>query len=208
MILTAIDLFIYSLLQLVVYPESEGWLGIQLLGDHAIHSVANILDSNAIFSSEHFTAVKLWNLETHSICKGAATCANWFSLTRDWVNIRGRLRGHWQQVDTYIDINLPYPDGRVASVLYGFGVPADMLQRRAKSFLLLLPRSVPNIHATSGGDAARVLALPLLWASCAEDQILNKYTFPIIPPLMAAGIKDQWNNFGGSPHIIQLKKLD
>ena len=35
------------------------------------------------------------------------------------MNLRGRWRGKKKQVDTYIDVDQPYPDARVAAVLCG-----------------------------------------------------------------------------------------
>ncbi len=58
-------------------------------------------------------------METHSFCKGSATYASRFGLPRDWVNLRGCWRGKKKQLDTYIDVDQPYPDAHIAAVLYG-----------------------------------------------------------------------------------------
>ncbi len=55
---------------------------------------------------------------THSFRKVSATCASRFGLPKDWVNLRGRWRGKKKQVDTYINVDQPYPDVRIAAVLY------------------------------------------------------------------------------------------
>ncbi len=110
------DPLICPLLNLAVFLELHAPSRTHLVCDHSNQSVAYWI---TIFSSNCFTATHSRNLGTHSILKGAATYASQFGLPRDWVNIQGRWRGQQKQVDTYIDINLPYPDARVASVLCG-----------------------------------------------------------------------------------------
>ena len=84
-----------------------------LLGDH--HSMPSVLDT--IFSNKLFEEMRRGLLGTHSIRKGAASYAARFGVCKDWISTRGRWRGKKQQVDTYIEMLLPYPDAHVASVL-------------------------------------------------------------------------------------------
>ena len=51
---------------------------------------------------------------------------------------------------------------------------------------------VPNIHAAFGGEIARVLTLPLLWAAFEGDMTVNGYTLPIISKELATAMKDRW----------------
>jgi len=184
LLLPAMDPLLCPLLNLAIFVESHAPAGLHLYGDRLNRSVANILEN--ILSSDHFTAIRPGSLGTHSIRKGAATYASRFGLPRDWVRTRGRWRGHIEQVDTYIDINLPYPDARVASILCG---PQGPCKYTAKEVCVIsnaaVEAMVPSIHALFGSDIARVLALPLLWASYHGCITINEFTFPLVPEEMA-----------------------
>ena len=89
-----------------------------LFGNHrSNHAVSSLLES--IFNNVLFRKIKEGLLGTHSICKGAASYAARLGLVRDWIATRGRWRGKKMQVDTYIEITLPYPDAPFASILTG-----------------------------------------------------------------------------------------
>ena len=115
----AMDPLVCPLLNLAAWLEGGDNHGLLLFGSYRTNSaVSNLLDK--IFSSELFQRVMTVGLlGTHSIPKGAASYAACFGMTRDWICCRGRWRMKKQQVDTYIEMMLPYPNAFVASVLTG-----------------------------------------------------------------------------------------
>ncbi len=124
------------------------------------------------------------------------------------MNIRGRWRGKKQQVDTYIDINLPYPDARCASVLCGPQGPCKYIVKGGGNISeALVLRLVPNIAACFGIDVAQVLALPLLWAAHEGEMSRNSYTFPIILPAHASDLKRKWVEAGKSSTNNPIAKI-
>jgi hypothetical protein len=72
-----------------------------------------------VLDSDDFTAQTEGPLGTHSIRKGPATYAARCGLSKDAIESRGRWRSGTRQVDTYMDIQRPYPDAQVAACLCG-----------------------------------------------------------------------------------------
>lgn len=66
---------------------------------------------------------------------------------------------------------------------------------------------VPKICASLGGEIARVLVLPLLWAAFEGETSVNGYTVPLIPPQLASHIKDCWVAAGNSPDMNPIEKI-
>ncbi len=195
----AMDPLVCPLLNLAIWLEEGGEHGLLLFGQHRSNrSVASVLDT--IFAHKEFTQVRRGLLGTHSIRKGAASYAARFGICKDWISTRGRWRGKKQQVDTYIEMTLPYPDARVASVLTG---PRGPCKYTAKGGRLVggetLKTLVPKIHAAFGSDIAGVLALPLLWAAFEGDMVINGHTLPILPTQLAQRIKGCWIGAGNPP---------
>jgi hypothetical protein len=58
-------------------------------------------------------------LGSHSIRKYAATFARRCGVTKDENDIRGRWKGAGRISDMYDDVELPYPDAKVAEKLCG-----------------------------------------------------------------------------------------
>ncbi len=111
----AMDPLVCPLLNLAAWLEGGGDYGLLLFGDHRSNrSVSSVLDT--IFSNKHFQQTRRGLLGTHSIRKGAASYVARFGICKDWISTRGRWRGKKQQVDTYIEMLLPYPDACFASV--------------------------------------------------------------------------------------------
>ncbi|KAI2510702.1 hypothetical protein MHU86_3650 [Fragilaria crotonensis] len=83
----------------------------------------------------------------------------------------GRWRKH-QVVDRYIDVNLPYPDARVASVLaMGGPIKYSLKNQSGVTEAWLLDNVVPNMFASRNlhQQVSLVLAFPLLWAAFDPD---------------------------------------
>ena len=57
-------------------------------------------------------------LDTHSIRKLPITYAQRNGCSRDDVNARGRWKSNHCTMDTYIDNSIPYPEAKVATILY------------------------------------------------------------------------------------------
>ncbi len=124
------------------------------------------------------------------------------------MNIQGRWRGKKQQVDTYIDINLLYPDACCASVLCGPQGPCKYIVKGGGNISeALVLRLVPNIAACFGIDLAQVLALSLLWVAYEGEMSRNLYTFPIIPPAHASDLKRKWVKAGKSSIDNPIEKI-
>ena len=66
-------------------------------------------------------ATELSLLGSHSIRKYAATFARRCGVTKDEKDIRGRWKGAGRVSDVYDDVELPYPDAKVAEKLCGGG---------------------------------------------------------------------------------------
>jgi hypothetical protein len=72
-----------------------------------------------VFNSEEFKPMVCGKLGTHSFRKGAATYCSRCGKRKDHINLRGRWHSSAQQVDTYIDVECPYPDALIAACLTG-----------------------------------------------------------------------------------------
>ena len=70
-----------------------------------------------ILEADDFPNEKTGPIGSHSIHKLLATYARRNGYSRDDVDCRGRWKCKKRIVDTYIDVNLPYPDAKVVSVL-------------------------------------------------------------------------------------------
>ena len=97
-----------------------------------------------------------------------------------------------EEVDTYIEMTLPYPDACIASVLTCPKGPCKYAIKGGNPISDSIIKSlVPKIHATFGSKIAGVLALPLLWVAFEGSMMVNGYTFPIIPNQLASLIKER-----------------
>ena len=146
----AMDPIVCSLLNIAIWLESGEDFGLLLFGNHrSNHAVSSLLES--IFNNVLFCKIKEGLLGTHSIRKGAASYAARLGLVRDWIAMQGHWRGKKMQVDTYIEINLPYPDARVASILTGphgpckYTIKGGGITSVMLSSSLLSPRSLPPL---------------------------------------------------------------
>ena len=203
----AMDPLVCPLLNLATWLEGGEDPGLLLFGNHRSNrSVSSVLDT--IFSSQLFRQIRRGLLGTHSIRKGAASYAARFGPCKDWISTRGRWKGKRQQVDTYIETYLPYPDARVASVLCGPQGPCKYAVKGGDPISDELVKSlVPKIHASFGGEIATVLALPLLWAAFEGNVTVNGYTLPIIPVELASLIKERWIAAGKDPVDNPIEKI-
>ena len=70
-----------------------------------------------IISRDDFPLFDELPLGTHSIRKFPSMYARCSSCSKDDVEVRGRWKRMKRMVDNYIDVELPYPDAKVASIL-------------------------------------------------------------------------------------------
>jgi hypothetical protein len=203
----AMDPLICPLLNLAAWLEGGEDSGSLLFCAHRSNRfVSSVIQT--IFNSNLFHSMKEGLLGTHSVRKGAASYAARFGIVRDWIMCRGRWRGKKRQVDTYIEIDLPYPDARVASILTGPRGPCKYAVKGGTQISDEVIRSlVPKIYSAFGGDIASVLVLPLLWAAYEENMTVNGYTLPIIPPSLTSAIKERWIAAGNSPVENPIEKI-
>jgi hypothetical protein len=82
-----------------------------------------------LFASPHFKVARAGKLETHSLRKGPSTYASQFILLRDWISLCGHWQARKKQVDIYIDVDVPYPDAKVVSILCGLWGPCKYAAR-------------------------------------------------------------------------------
>ncbi|KAI2507360.1 hypothetical protein MHU86_7080 [Fragilaria crotonensis] len=110
-------------------------------------------------------------LGTHSLRKFSTSYAMRNGCPKDYVAARGRWRKR-QVVDRYIDVELPYPDAKVAAVL-AVGGPMKYVVKNGSGILdnWLLSHVVPHLSrsVTLSQQVALVLAPPVLWAAFEDS---------------------------------------
>jgi hypothetical protein len=129
---------------------------------------------------------------------------------KDWITLRGRWRGKKAQVDTYIDVDVPFPDAKVASVLCG---PRGPCKYSAKDGVEVnddfLSSIAPRCAEAFGGDVAIILARSLLWAAFEPKTVLvNNVAVSIIPSDLRKKIMDAWTDSGrGADDVNPVEKI-
>ena len=124
-----------------------------------------------VWDSNEFERLAEGPIGTHSLRKFPSTQARRNGCSKDDVDSRGRWRKR-RVVDRYIDVNLPYPDAKVAAALC-VGGPCKYVLKNGSGITSnwLYQHVVPNMrqsqHITD--QVALVLALPLLWACLSPD---------------------------------------
>ncbi len=204
--LAAIDPLVCPMLNLAVMLETVGVGENGMLFGCSHKTASNNLKQ--VYRSSFFTSTRPGKLGTHSIRKGPATFASRFGMPKDWINQRGRWRGKKEQVDTYIEVVQPYPDAKVAGVLCGtrgpcmYKVKVDM--HVPSAFLELI---TPKSSVAFNPAIAKVLALPLLWASYERVTVCNGKSYSIIPEDLAARIQNLWASAGGDLTVNPIEKI-
>ena len=139
-------------------------------------------------------------LGSHSIRKFAATHSRRCGITKDEKDIRGRWKNRARVSDAYDDVELPYPDAKVASKLCIGGPcfyllaneqtngesPGDNdanLTMMMKTFLLT--HVVPNVRRRMSESCSFILGKALLWYMYSPNNA--------VPQDFAAPIKQELN---------------
>jgi hypothetical protein len=129
----------------------------------AVKSKAHTQRTLHVLFNEHedFAGTKLGS---HSVWKYASTTVRNNGATKDKKDICGRWKSPTRVSDVYDNVELPFPDAKVAGMLCPGGpvcyaiIPGSGVTR---SFIV--DRVVPKIKAKFGGDVAYVLGTALLW---------------------------------------------
>ena len=123
-------------------------------------------------------------LGSHSIRKFAATFARKCGITKDEKEIRGRWKGAGRVSDVHDDVELPYPDAKVAEKLCGGGacfyVPHPSVDM-AMMNTFVLSHVVPNVRKMLPESACLVLGRALMWLICS----------PVVDEYVPAELKEQ-----------------
>ncbi len=126
----SMDPLICPVLNLAVYVEMFGTdegVGRNIFQGNTTKRFVKYLDK--LFASNRFQAVRAGKLGTHSLRKGPSTYASRFGLLRHWISLGGRWRSSKKQVDVHIDVDVPYPNAKVASILRGHRGPCKYATR-------------------------------------------------------------------------------
>ncbi|KAI2499452.1 hypothetical protein MHU86_15036 [Fragilaria crotonensis] len=119
-----------------------------------------------LWDSDGFVPEAMGPLGTHSLRKFPATYARRNGCTKDDVDARGRWRRK-RVSDVYMDVNLPYPDAKVASILC-VGGPCKYVVKEGSGVTdqWLGEHVVPSLleHRRIHRSVSLVLARPILWA--------------------------------------------
>lgn len=171
LLLGSMDERVCVLLNLGVYLElCESKLDDFIFASNGSDGEKNRVRNYLSYAIEHPSFKELGNgkLGTHSFRKGPATYASRCGISKEAIEIRGRWRSSKRIVDTYIDIQRPYPDAQVACCLCGPSGPIKYKIIDECTWLddsFLFKSIAPKICALLGPKTAVELAKPLIYAA-------------------------------------------
>jgi hypothetical protein len=135
-------------------------------GGQKAKDIAQVIFGQKVFPGPQFVDDENGPLGSHSIRKYAATHARRCGVTKDEKDIRGRWKGKGRVSDVYDDVELPYPDAKVAEKLCIGGpcyyIWSDGLNSAMMS-TFVLTHVVPNLWKRVPDSTALVLGKALLW---------------------------------------------
>ena len=108
-------------------------------------------------------------LVAHSVQKYAATWSRSNGISKDDKDHRGRWKNK-QISDIFNDVQLDWPDAKVASVLCPGGVCSYVCIDNAVTPEWIATNVTPNITATFGQQVAVLLGCSLLWLAHSENR--------------------------------------
>lgn len=136
----------------------------------------------------------LMGLGSHSIRKFAATYARRCGVTKDEKDIRGRWKSIGRVSDVYDDVELPYPDAKVAEKLCGGGacfyLPNPMYDVEMLN-TFILSHVVPNVRKRLPESACLVLGRALMWLIFSP--VVDEY----VPTEMKEKVVSEWAHVRG-----------
>jgi hypothetical protein len=143
-------------------------------------------------------------LGSHSVRKYAATYARRCGVTKDEKDIRGRWKGQGRVSDIYDDVELPYPDAKVAEKLCGGGpcfYLCDPTLDMAMMNSFVLNHVVPNIKKRLPESACLVLGKALLWLICSP--VVDQY----VPEDLKQKVLSEWEHVRGDDVDAELNPI-
>ena len=152
-------------------------------------------------------AAELSLLGSHSIRKYAATFARRCGVTKDEKDIRGRWKGAGRVSDVYDDVELPYPDAKVAEKLCGGGPCFYVLDPGLDATMMntfVLSRVIPNIRKRLPESTCLVLGKALLWLICSP--VADEY----VPSEFKREVLLEWEHVRGAdvdPTLNPIKQM-
>ncbi len=125
---------------------------------------------NEIFCHEEFHDGVGGLLGSHSNRKLASTHAMKNGCRREEKDLRGRWKRRKHVSNVYDDVDLPYPDAKVAGRLC-VGGPCKYVVKEGSGVTdnFLLENVVPNVRTRYADDVAKVLGKALLWLIFSSD---------------------------------------
>ena len=162
-------------------------------GGRKAKDIAQTIFGKKVFKCEEFQSAGL--LGSHSIRKFASTHVRRCGISKDDKDIRGRWKGRGRVSDVYDDVELPYPDCKVAEKLC-IGGPCFYLidTSLCNSSILttfILTKVVPNIRRRLPDSASIVLGKAILWlifSSVANSFVSTDYCEQLKTDLSDTGI--------------------
>ena len=122
-----------------------------------------------IFSRNEFNT-EAGPLGSHSFRKMASSEARKRGATKDEKDIRGRWKGQQRVSDVYDDVEMPFPDAKVAGLLcMGGPCKYEIKQNSGISEQFLLTHVVPNVARRLPHDVSVVLGTALMWYVFAPE---------------------------------------
>ena len=155
-----------------------------------------------IVTSDGFVLRARGPLGTHSVRKFPATYARRNGCSKDDVDCRGRWKNNKRQVDTYIDVELPFADAKVAATL-SIGGPIKYHYKEGSG--LTDDWLLSNVSIQIGQRFPRrigvVLGKALLWG--IYDEEMNY----LMEPAMVARVKNSFSNLRSNRLGIDINPI-
>ena len=129
-------------------------------------------------------------LGTHSIRKLASTHSRRSGATKDERDIRGRWKGKARVADVYDDVELPWPDIKVASMLCPGGPCRYVLQNDVDD-QFVLSNVVPNIRNKFDDETALIFGTALMYSIFCIDDTTNN-----VPSSICTRVRNAYRNGG------------
>jgi hypothetical protein len=108
-------------------------------------------------------------LGSHSVRKFASSNCRNKGATKDEKDLRGRWKSKQRVSDVYDDVELPFPDAKVAGMLC-MGGPCryQVLEESGVTDVFILHYVTPHVRIRSGDATAIILGRALLWYAFSE----------------------------------------
>jgi hypothetical protein len=129
-------------------------------------AVQNVFHSN-IFNLPEFAETGF--LGSHSVRKYASSDCRNKGASKDEKDLRGRWRTRGRVSDIYDDVELPYPDAKVAGLLcIGGPCKYEVIEESGVTNDFILNYVTPHVRTRTGDPTALVLGRALLWYAFSE----------------------------------------